>query len=127
MKHEHDWKISGTEIGILGGFGVDVVWRCVKRGCYGTRTEQLRIRKPRKDALTDLERSERAQEKTRAKRAKEEAKAPRSHASGTVRNDGDEDIAPFEDWLHAPYERRSGALTERELAFTAELLSTLTR
>ena len=55
--HKHDWKASEVRAGILGTFEIRLVWFCVRGGCKSTRTEQLRVRKPRADALTDADRS----------------------------------------------------------------------
>ena len=61
--HKHDWKASEFVGGILGTFSIRLVWQCVRGKCNATRTEQLRIRKPRRDAVTDGQKSWKLAEK----------------------------------------------------------------
>ena len=61
--HKHDWKASEVRAGILGTFEVRLVWYCVRGGCKQTRTEQLKVRKPRPDAISDIDRAIKEQDK----------------------------------------------------------------
>ena len=66
-RHKHDWKASEFQGGILGTFSVRMVWQCVRGKCYATRTEQLKVRKPRPDAISDSDRAVKESEKWRRK------------------------------------------------------------
>lgn len=68
-RHKHDWKLESLRTWVNAS-AVTVTWKCTRGRCFGYRTDEVRFRKPRNDALTDSERSERQRDLMRRKLAR---------------------------------------------------------
>ena len=102
-RHKHDWKASEFQGGILGTFSVRLVWQCVRGKCYATRTEQLNVRKPRPDAISDMDRAIKEQDKRLRKNTA-------STSTPSPKQPEEREELDFEEWLEIePMEKEQAA------------------
>ena len=102
-RHKHDWKASEFQGGILGTFSVRLVWQCVRGKCYATRTEQLKVRKPRPDAISDMDRAIKEQDKRLRKNTA-------STSTPSPKQPEEREELDFEEWLEIePMEKEQAA------------------